>query len=100
MSSVHDLDESLVPSFSTSSGGTLPINILSENDTSKMPNSEDEISLLSQVARSRSAPLNLYCPECSRLLSSTGNLQTLINGYILPSSCTVQHQGVNSLLCV
>ena len=52
----------------------------------------------SQVARSRSAPPNLYCPEPSSLLLSTGNLQTLRNGLILPSSWTVQHQGMNSLV--
>ena len=81
VSSVHHLDESLAPFFSTSSGETSSISILSsENDMFKLPSSEDELSLLSQVARSRSAPPSLYCPEPSSLLSSTGNLQTLRNG--------------------
>ena len=84
------------------SGGlssTSSISILSsENDMSKLPSSEDEVSLLLHVAGSRSAPLNLYCPEPSSLLSSIGNLQTLRNGLILPSSWTVQYQGVNSLV--
>ena len=99
VSSVHDLDESIAPSFSTLSGETSSISILSsENDMSKLPSSEDEVSFLSQVARSKSAPPNWYCPEPSSLLSSTGNLQTLRYGLILPSSWTVQHQGVNSLV--
>ena len=92
---MHDLDESLSPSFSTSSGETPSISILSgENNMSKLPSSEDEVSL-SQVTRSRSAPLNLYCPEPSSLLSSTGFLWTLRKGLILPSIWTVQHQGVS-----